>query len=661
MLNRLACSVSVAALFSACFLLSAPAAELDQTSLYGDKAPEGAIWLESLDLSKIEQGWGGPHAARSVDNHPLKIHGQAFRHGVGTHAVSEMHINLRGAAEKFASMVGVDDEVKGGTVSFEVLVDGKKVAESGPMKGGDAPKLLQADLHGAKRMTLLVGDCDDGEAYDHADWAGALLVLAPGATSRPQTMTAPVDTTPLPNIVHEESPEPAIHGPRIIGSTPGRSLLFLIPATGERPLRFAAKNLPEGLALDAETGIITGSLKQAGSTVVELEVSNARGNATRALTIVGGQHKLALTPPLGWNSWNCWAGAVSDAKVRAAADAMVKSSLAAHGFQYVNIDDCWEGNRDAQGEIQTNKKFPDMKALADYVHSKGLKLGIYSSPGPKTCAGFEASWKHEAQDAATYAKWGVDYLKYDWCSYGDIARNPDRAALIKPYRVMREGLDACDRDIVYSLCQYGMGDVWKWGAEVGGNCWRTTGDITDNWASMAGIGFGQDGHEKYAGPGHWNDPDMLVVGKVGWGPSLHPTHLKPNEQITHISLWCMLSSPLLIGCDMSSMDKFTVALLTNDEVLAINQDPLGKPAGRIVKSGQTEVWARPLFDGTKAVGLFNRGTQATTVKVSWSDLKLQGPQPVRDLWQHKDIGTQADGYEATVAPHGTVLIKVGKN
>ncbi len=630
MLIRLACLLSVLTPLSACFLPSARAAELDQAALSGDKAPEGSIWLESLDLSKIEQGWGEPQKGRSVDNHPLKIHGQEFRHGVGTHAVSEMHIDLHGAAEQFVSMVGVDDEVsQNGTVTFEVWVDGKKAAETGRMQTGDAPKRLQANLHGAKHLLLLVGDADDGIAFDHADWAGAVLVLTPGAARRPQTTAAPaVAAVPPPDIVHPASPEPAIHGPRIVGSTPGRAFMFLIPATGEKPLQFAAKNLPEGLTLDAETGIIAGSLKQPGRTVVQIEVKNSRGTANRDLTIVGGRHKLALTPPMGWNSWNCWASAVSDAKVRAAADAMVTSGLAAHGFQYVNIDDCWEGKRDANGEIQTNEKFPDMKALADYVHSKGLKLGIYSSPGPKTCAGYEASWKHEAQDAATYARWGVDYLKYDWCSYGEIARNPDRAGLMKPYLVMRKGLDECSRDIVFSLCQYGMGDVWKWGAEVGGNCWRTTGDITDNWGSMAGIGFGQDGHEKYAGPGHWNDPDMLVVGKVGWGPSLHPTHLKPDEQITHISLWCLLSSPLLIGCDMSSMDPFTLALLTNDEVLAINQDPLGKPAGRISKSGQTEVWARPVFDGT-AVGLFNRGSQPAKVKVSWSDLKHQGPPPAR--------------------------------
>ncbi len=361
---------------------------------------------------------------------------------------------------------------------------------------------------------------------------------------------------------------------------------------------------------------------------------------------------------MGWNSWNCWAGAVSDEKVRAAADWMVASGLAAHGFQYVNIDDCWEGSRDAKGEIRTNKKFPDMKALAEYVHAKGLKLGIYSSPGPKTCAGFEASWKHEQQDADTYAKWGVDYLKYDWCSYGEIVRNPDLAGFKKPYQVMRTALDECHRDIVFSLCQYGMGDVWKWGAEVGGNCWRTTGDITDSWSSMSGIGFGQAGHERYAGPGHWNDPDMLVVGKVGWGPSLHRTKLRPNEQITHISLWSLLSAPLLIGCDMSQIDKFTLALLTNDEVLDVNQDPLGRQAGRIARDGAREVWARPLSDGTMAVGLFNRGMEPETVKVNWSELKLNGPQTVRDLWLQCDVGEFAESYQATVSPHGTVLVKV---
>ena len=376
------------------------------------------------------------------------------------------------------------------------------------------------------------------------------------------------------------------------------------------------------------------------------------GSSSATLTIVGGEHQLALTPPMGWNSWNVWGGQVDADKIRAAADAMVKSGLAAHGFQYVNIDDTWEGKRDADGVLHPNAKFQDMKALADYVHAKGLKLGVYSSPGPKTCAGYEGSDGHEEQDAKTYGEWGVDYLKYDWCS----CKSKDLRA---PYALMRGALDKSGRDIVYSLCQYGMGDVWTWGKDVGGNCWRTTGDINDSWNSMSGIGFGQDGHEKFAGPGHWNDPDMLVVGKVGWGRP-HPTKLTPNEQVTHITLWSLLSAPLLIGCDMTQLDPFTTALLGNDEVLAVDQDALGKPAGRKAKDGMLEVWARPLSDGTVAVGLFNRGGAPAEVTARWADVGVQGEQPVRDLWRQKDLGAFTDSFKATVPRHGAVLVKVGK-
>ncbi len=638
--------------------LSSAVARQDLPILTGDAAPANSIWLDSLDLSKIEQGWGNPHAGRSVDNNPIKIHGVSFVHGVGTHAESEMRVDLKGAATQFLSMVGVDDETQGrGTIRFEVWVDGRKVTETGVLRGGAEPTPISADLTGARELVLTVADGGDGIDYDHADWAGALLVMSPGTTAQPQTTSPPLP--PPPVLARGTSLKPAINGPRTTGATPGRPFLFLVPATGRLPLKYSAKNLPEGLTLNPQTGIISGSLKKPGITVVELTASNNLGKANRQLTIIAGEHSLAQTPPMGWNSWNCWADAVSDDKVRAAADAMVKSGLAAHGFQYINIDDCWEGKRDPSGQIQTNEKFPDMKALTDYVHGRGLKMGIYSSPGPKTCAGYEASWQHEQQDAATYAKWGVDYLKYDWCSYSSIAPKPDRAALMLPYQMMRTALDSSGRDILFSLCQYGMGNVWEWGAQVGGNCWRTTGDITDNWRSMSGIGFGQADHESYAGPGHWNDPDMLVVGKVGWGPSLHSSHLKPHEQVTHITLWSLLAAPLLIGCDMTSMDDFTLALLTNDEVLDINQDSLGRPAGRVNQDGTAEVWARPLFDRTMAVGLFNRGNSTATIKVTWAELKLNGQQPVRDLWQQKDLGSFGDAFETSVPVHGAVLVKIG--
>src|SRR5262249_33373428 len=497
---------------------------------------------------------------------------------------------------------------------------------------------------------------------DDADWAGAVIVMAAGAQAgsqaAPEALALPIDRPPA--IASGSPAQPRINGPRRVGTTPGRPFLFLIPATGEAPLTFTAKNLPAGLVLDAKTGIISGTLKSAGDAVVSLTVSGPKGKSTRDLTIVGGEGMLAQTPPMGWNSWNVWARAVDAEKVRAAADWMAKSGLAAHGYQYINIDDTWEGTRGANGEIQTNSKFPDMKPLADYVHGKGLKLGIYSSPGPKTCAQFEGSYQHETQDAESYAKWGIDYLKYDWCSYRQIAGNqPDLEAMKKPYVVMRDALKHTNRDVVYSLCQYGMGNVWEWGDEVGGDVWRTTGDITDTWGSMSGIGFSQDGHERYAGPGHWNDPDMLVVGRVGWGPNIHPTRLTPNEQITHITLWSLQSAPLLIGADMSALDQFTIDVLSNDEVLAVNQDPLGKTARRVARDGWVEVWARPLADGTMAVGLFNRGIAGAPVTAKWSDLGLSGRLPVRDLWLQNELPDASDTFSATVPRHGAVLVKIG--
>ena len=630
-------------------------------ALRGADAPADAVWLDTLDLANVTQDYGSPHAGKSVDSHPLTLNGVVYPHGLGTHAVSRLLVNLQGSATKFEALAGVDDEKKGqGSVQFQVYVDGRKKLETPVLHGGDAPVPVSVDLTGAKRMTLVVTDAGDGNDSDHADWAGALLTLVPGAAAKPVTAPdAAANEPPMPIFMGGDSPVPAIHGPRITGATPGRPFEFMIPATGEGPLTFGATNLPAGLTLDPKTGIISGALQGIGSAKVRLSVRGPRGSASRSLTIVGGSRALALTPPMGWNSWNVWAGRVDAGKVRDAADQLISAGLAAHGFGYVNIDDTWEAGRDASGVIQTNDKFPDMKALADYVHGKGLKIGIYSSPGPKTCGGYTGSWQHEQQDADTYAGWGIDYLKYDWCSYGDVATGEGLEKQIKPYRLMGAALRSTNRDILFSLCQYGMADVWKWGPSIGGNAWRTTGDIQDNWSSVRGIFTSQNGHEKYVGPGYWNDPDMLMVGIVGFG-NTHPTHLKPNEQITHISMWSLLSSPLLIGCDLTRLDPFTKALLTNDDVLDVNQDPLGRPAGRIAENGDAQIWARPLADDTHAVGLVNLGSDRQDITVSWSQLGLSGSQPVRDLWQRKDMGAFKDGYTVPVPAHGTVLIKVGK-
>ncbi|MGH8315426.1 MAG: putative Ig domain-containing protein, partial [Steroidobacterales bacterium] len=432
------------------------------------------------------------------------------------------------------------------------------------------------------------------------------------------------------------------------------------PATGRAPLEYSVVRLPAGLKVDARTGIISGSLQSAGTGTVQLIVRNAHGVARRALQIVAGADALARTPPMGWNSWNVWGPAVDQSKVLGAADGLEKSGLAAHGFSYLVIDDTWEGKRDATGEIQPNAKFPDIRALAEGLHARGFKLGIYSSPGPRTCEEYEGSWQHEAQDAATYARWGVDFLKYDWCSYDEVARDRSLAEIKKPYFVMRDALARVDRDIVYSLCQYGYGDVWNWGAEVGGNLWRTSGDLLDNWSNLQSVGFRQAGREAGTRPGHWNDTDMLVVGTVGWGPNLHPTRLTPNEQMLHVALWALQAAPLFIGADLSQLDTFTLALLTNDEVLDVDQDPLGRAASRVWKDARTEVWARPLADGTIAVGLFNRALAPKPVTVHWADIGLAGRQPVRDLWLRKDLGTIPDLFSATVPRHGVVFVRIGR-
>jgi alpha-galactosidase len=289
--------------------------------------------------------------------------------------------------------------------------------------------------------------------------------------------------------------------------------------------------------------------------------------------------------------------------------------------------------------VIVDPKFGDMKALADYVHTLGLKIGIYSSPGPKTCQQLEGSYQHEEQDAKTYARWGMDFLKYDLCSYRQLIKDTNnREEHIKPYRIMGDALEKAPRDIVYSLCQYGLAGVEDWGPQVGGHLWRTTGDIRDSWESISEIGFRQAGREKWAAPGRWNDPDMLVLGMVGWGLELHPSRLSPNEQMTHLALWSLLASPLLLGCDLSQMDPFTLSLLTNDEVLDVNQDPLGRQAGRRSQEGLLETWAKEMSDGTVAAGLFNRGLEEATVTAKWSDLGITGRLAVRDLWRSRDLG-----------------------
>jgi alpha-galactosidase len=441
----------------------------------------------------------------------------------------------------------------------------------------------------------------------------------------------------------------------INGSIDGNQITFEVKGWGptDRPRPFKGELNGDELKFTAAQTPARGTPQE---TVLKRTSTSAEFNPPATLKALLPQHTallpikpikpngLAKTPPMGWNSWNKFAAKIDDKTIREVADAMVTSGMKDAGYLYVNIDDTWEGKRDEKGNILTNGKFPDMKALSDYVHSKGLKIGIYSGPGRTTCQGLEATYMHEEQDAKTFAAWGIDYLKYDWCSGNAVY---DAVEMPGAYQKMALALRATGRPIVYSLCQYGLLDVGKWGADAGGNLWRTTGDISDSWQSMSNIGFGQNGREIYAGPGHWNDPDMLEIGNG---------RMTDTEYRTHMSLWCMLAAPLLAGNDVRSMTKETIEILTNKEVIAIDQDKLGKQGFRAKQDGELEIWKKPLADGT-AVALFNRSAAPAKMTVRWADLGIKNNPKVRDLWAHSDVNAPAE-FSAEVPSHGVIMLRV---
>lgn len=392
------------------------------------------------------------------------------------------------------------------------------------------------------------------------------------------------------------------------------------------------------------------------------------------------QRDLAPTPPMGWSTWNHFHHDISDALIRAQADAMVASGMRDAGYVYINIDGGWEGERDAAGVLHPNANFPDMKALGAYIHSKGLKFGMYTGPGPRTCGGAPASYQHEAEDARMFASWGVDFLKYDLCTFREImaqqsgARvqdpaNSGKAAaysdimaqehpevvrkadalMVSAYEKMHQDLLATGRPVLFSLCQYGFAKVWEWGPQVGASMWRTSGDVADNYASITANGFGEAGLAPYAGPGHWNDPDFLEVGNG---------KLTLDESRTNFSLWALLAAPLIAGNDLTSMTPEVKSILLNTEVIAVDQDPLGKQGDRVYQTGPLEVWSKPLSGGDLAVGLFNRTHSPAQIPLRLSAVGWHGPATARDLWNHRDIGKISDDYTTMVPGHGVVLLRL---
>ncbi len=635
-------------------------------------APAGTVRLDELDLSAMSAGWGQSRARQSVTQKPLGIGGTKFERGVGTHANSECMITLDGRVRSFAAKVGVDDNANSDKASVEFVVfgDGRELWKSGVCRWQQPARDCRIDLAGVKLLELVVTDAGDGVNYDHGDWAAAEFDfegVAPRAVKPEPVKEEFVVLTPPP------PPTPRINGPRVYGVRPGSPFLYRIPATGDRPMTFNAENLPPGLGVDRQTGIITGRCAQAGEHRVTLIAKNARGETRRDLRIVVS-NQLALTPPMGWNSWYIHYDRVTEATMRNAADQMIATGMADYGYQYVNIDDCWMVKpgakdadlggpaRDADGRLRPNKRFPDIKGMVDYIHAKGLKAGTYISPGPTTCAGFTGSWQHEAQDARTFAEWGFDFLKYDWCSYGGKAGGNTVADLKKPYQQMWGELQKLDRDIVFNLCQYGMGAVWQWGGEVG-HCWRTTGDLgLERGARLPGfygIGLSNARHWEYARPGAWNDPDYILIGWVGDAHGMgvgQQTTLTPNEQYSYLSLWSIMAAPLIFSGDMAKLDPFTLNVLCNAEVIAVDQDPLGRQ-GRIIRQSRGDfVLCKELEDGSRAVGIFNLGERPATLSVTWAELGLSGKQRARDLWRQKDLGVFAERFESEVPRHGVSLI-----
>lgn len=526
----------------------------------------------------------------------------------------------------------------GGDLSVEVFSTEKK----------EVIKRYKQNFSLSFGQQLLIPIVKDLEGRNRID-----VVVSEGRTGKTikKSVIMPYILTP------KASKKPRINGAKIFGVRPGSPVLYRIPATGETPMTFSIAKLPKELKLDTKKGIITGVLEKKKKYEMTVKATNALGSTSRKFTIVVGD-LLALTPPMGWN---CWALNMSEYKVKASAQAMIDKGLVDHGWSYVNIDDGWQEEYRDNGNIQVNKKIKNMKSLGDWLHSEGLKFGIYSSPGEKTCGGFLGSLGHEESDAKSYANWGIDYLKYDWCSYSKVAgNNTGLATYQKPYIIMRDALAKQNRDIVYSLCQYGMGNVWEWGDQVNGNCWRTTGDVEDAWEKFSGVGFSQTVQYKFAKPGRWNDTDRLLVGKIGWWENLRATRLTCDEQYTHISLWCLLNSPLLVGCDISQLDDFTLNLLSNDEVLAVNQDILGIQASPKIQKSTHQVWMKEMEDG-HAIGIFNTSDEDATLSISWSELGLSKDKfLVRDLWRQKDLGMFEKNFSTLVPTHGVVLIKLMK-
>jgi alpha-galactosidase len=668
------------------------------------------VELASLDLTAVEQGWGTPHRDTAVEGHPLSVGGRRFEHGLGTHSPGTLLVALNGGSSRFAGWVGIDDEVgKRGSATFTVIGDGKTLWSSGVLRGGETAKPFDVNVTGVKTLLLLVGDAGDGFEYDHADWADAHFVVT-GA--QPISVKAAPARDPVIAPVPQPA-KPQITSPGAVGAKVGTPFLFTIPVLGARPMKFAATGLPNGLKLDAATGRVTGEVQLSGDYRVTLRAANAAGTAVRPIHIVANG-TVALTPPLGWNSYDSYGDDVTEEEILANAR-YVKEHLQPVGYEYVVVDYRWydpgasthpndTGSRagaqltaDANGRLMpAPNRFPSaadgrgFTALADQIHAMGLKFGIHIMRGiPRQTvkadlpiAGSPYRASQAANTASTcpwcpdmfgvaadgpagqawydsilrqYATWGVDLIKVDDMS------SPYSTQEIE---AVRNAIEKCGRAIVFSLSpgETPLADADH--VQAHANMWRISGDFWDDWRALDHAFDLLAAWNGHGGPGHWPDADMIPLGHL----SIHnrsvgrdrQTGFTKNEQVTLMSLWALAPSPLMLGMNLPDNDAFTEALLTNEEALAINQDALAHQAHRVKLSDiptGTEVWVRELADGSHAVGLFNRLGIELPITVKWSDLGLTGRQMARDIWQRKDLGVQ-ERCETILPPHGVLMLRL---
>ena len=593
------------------------------------------------------------------------IHKGFFHRGIGMPAPGSFDLALGGSAQTFSAECAIENESGETSAVFVLLGDGKELWRSPVRRTKDGKSPVEIDVRGVKTLTLKAEPAAAGTKCRHVCW-GNVKIVYPDRASVPGADGEQLGILPPP-----PSKAPRINGARVYGVRPSHSVIFRVPATGEKPLRVDVEGLSQvpGLTYDRFAQTLGGRVTAKGEYRLTFVARNAHGVDRKPFTLKVGD-TIALTPPMGWNSWNAFGPDVSAEKVLSAADALLASGLADHGWSYVNIDDFWENNpgraktdptlsgpeRDPDGAVLPNARFPDMRVLVERIHARGLKAGLYSSPGPYTCGRCTGSFRHEEQDARTYAKWGFDYLKYDWCTCRLVGADPD--GYILPFLKMGKALAALDRDIVYSFNDGAAKRMPSlWGRHVNANCWRISGDVFDTWTSVS---TAIDMCRKlylYSAPGGWNDPDMLCVGPVRYN-DFRESRLTPNEQYTHISMWALLAAPLMIGCDMTRMDDFTRSLLTNDEVIEIDQDELGKAAGCIAAGEDWEVWVRPLADGSVAAGLYNKSKRGQRVVFDFATAGLLGAWRVRDCWRQVDAGVFEGAYAADVPGHATHLVRL---